>query len=75
MVDDLSTVALVDKGFGSCMMPKLCMRDIPYDVDTYYIEPEAYRMIGLAVLNREYMAPAARIMYDMIKKMFTSAVI
>ncbi len=70
VVDDLSTVALVDKGFGICMMPELCMRDIPYDVDTYYIKPEAYRMIGLAVLNREYMAPAARSMYDLIEKMY-----
>ena len=32
VVDDLSTVALVEKGFGICLMPELVMRDIPYDV-------------------------------------------
>lgn len=35
VVDDLSAVALVEKGFGICLMPNLVMHDIPYNVDCY----------------------------------------
>ncbi|MDE7060487.1 MAG: LysR family transcriptional regulator, partial [Lachnospiraceae bacterium] len=51
VVDDLSTVALVAKGFGICLMPELVMRDIPYEVDCYPLDPAACRIIGLAALN------------------------
>lgn len=68
VVDDLSTVALVEKGFGICLMPELVMRDIPYDVDCYLTEPRASRIIGLAVMNPEFMAPAVRTMYNHIIK-------
>ncbi|MBO6150723.1 MAG: LysR family transcriptional regulator [Clostridium sp.] len=63
VVDDLSTVVMVESGFGICLMPELTMNDIPYDVVRYRIEPEAYRMIGLSVLNEQFMAPAVRTLY------------
>ncbi|HAE81127.1 MAG TPA: LysR family transcriptional regulator [Lachnoclostridium sp.] len=63
VVDDLSTVVMVESGFGICLMPELTMNDIPYDVVRYRIDPEAYRMIGLAVLNPQFMAPAVRTLY------------
>ena len=66
VVDDLSTVRLVDKGFGICLMPELVMRDIPYDVDTFPIRPEACRIIGIAAMNPNFMAPAVRTMYNHI---------
>lgn len=66
VVDDLSTVALVAKGFGICLMPELVMRDIPYEVDCYRVQPEAYRIIGIAALNPNFMAPAVRSMYNHI---------
>ena len=66
VVDDLSTVRLVDKGFGICLMPELVMRDIPYDVDTFPIRPEACRIIGIAAMNPDFMAPAVRTMYNHI---------
>lgn len=66
VVDDLSTIALVAKGFGICLMPALVMRDIPYDVDCYPIEPNAARIIGIAALNTNLMAPAVRTMYNHI---------
>ncbi len=66
VVDDLSTVALVAKGFGICLMPELVMRDIPYEVDCYPVEPEAYRIIGVAALDPDFMAPAVRTMYNHI---------
>ena len=66
VVDDLSTVALVEKGFGICLMPSLVMNDIPYDVDCYPIYPKASRIIGIAAMNTEFMAPAVRSLYKHI---------
>ncbi|MCR4748438.1 MAG: LysR family transcriptional regulator [Lachnospiraceae bacterium] len=66
VVDDLSTVKLVEMGFGICLMPKLCMNDIHYDVNIYPLRGNPCRIIGLAVLNPDYMAPAVRTMYNHI---------
>ena len=66
VIDDLSTVKLVEAGFGICLMPELVMTDIPYNVDCYRIEPEANRIIGIAALNPDFMAPAVRTMYNHI---------
>jgi len=66
VVDDLSTVRLVEKGFGICLMPKLCMNDIPYDVNIYPLRGNPCRIIGLAVMNPDFMAPAVRTMYNHI---------
>lgn len=70
VVDDLSTVALVEKGFGICLMPELVMRDIPYEVDRYPVYPQACRIIGIAALNPGFMAPAVRTMYNHILKKY-----
>lgn len=66
VVDDLSTVALVEKGFGICLMPELVMKDIPYDVDCFPVYPKASRIIGIAAMNPEFLAPAVRSMYKHI---------
>lgn len=66
VVDDLSTVAMVANGFGICLMPQMVMRDIPYEVDCYSVQPYAERVIGLATLHPEFMAPAVRSMYNHI---------
>ncbi len=70
VVDDLSTIRLVEKGFGICLMPELVMQDIPYDVDIYPIYPEACRIIGIAAMNPDFMAPAVRTMYTYIIKKY-----
>ena len=72
VVDDLSTVRLVEKGFGICLMPALVMRDIPYQVDVYPIEPDACRIIGIAAMNPNFMAPAVRTMYNHILENYMS---
>lgn len=66
VVDDLSTIAMVAHGFGICLMPEMVMNDIPYQVDCYRVMPEAYRIIGIAAMNPEFMAPAVRTMYNHI---------
>lgn len=70
VVDDLSTIAMVAHGFGICLMPEMVMNDIPYQVDCYPVKPEAYRIIGIAVMNPEFMAPAVRTMYNHIVKAY-----
>ena len=66
VVDDLSTIAMVANGFGICLMPQMVMRDIPYEVDCYPVQPYVERVIGLATLHPEFMAPAVRSMYNHI---------
>lgn len=66
VVDDLSTIAMVASGFGICLMPEMVMKDIPYEVDCYPVRPDAYRIIGIATLNPENMAPAVRTFYTRV---------
>ena len=39
-------------------------------VDYYQIEPDAYRIIGIATMNPGFMAPAVRTMYNHILKQY-----
>ena len=72
VVDDLATVVMVAAGFGICIMPELVMNDIPYDVRQYRMEPDAARIIGLAALNPQLMAPAVRTLYGHILSKYTN---
>lgn len=72
VVDDLSTIAMVAHGFGICIMPEMVMKDIPYEVDCYLIHPEASRIIGIATLHPEFMAPAARTLYNHVLEKYRS---
>ena len=60
VVDDLSTIAMVESGFGICILPSLILERAHGDVDTYPIEPAEYREFGVAVQNPAMMAPAVR---------------
>lgn len=68
VVGDLSTVAMVAHGFGICLMPEMVMQDIPYEVDCFHLKEDAYRIIGLAALDFEAMAPAVRMFYEQVVK-------
>ncbi len=70
VVDDLSTIAMVSAGFGICVMPKLVMQNIPYEVDCYSFKPMEYRRIGICYQNKELMAPAVKSMYHHITDYF-----
>ena len=72
VVDDLSTIAMVAAGLGICIMPKLVMQNIPYDVDMYPLKPSEHRTIGICSLNAELMAPAVKSMYKHILSSFKS---
>ena len=60
VVDDLSTVAMVEGGFGICILPSLILERAHANVDVYPIEPMEYREFGIAVQNPRMIAPAVR---------------
>ncbi len=70
VVDDLSTIALVAAGFGICITPEMAMNSIPYNVHSYHMDPPASRVIGIAALRTDLMAPAVRSLYDYIIKTY-----
>ena len=70
VVDDLSQIALVAAGLGICIMPQLVMQNIPYDVNTYSLNPAEHRTIGICCINEELMAPAVKSMQKHILDYF-----
>ncbi|MBQ9342467.1 MAG: LysR family transcriptional regulator [Lachnospiraceae bacterium] len=70
VVDDNATLRLVEKGLGICLIPELIVRDMPYDVDFYELEPEIWRIIGISAMNPTLMAPAVRSLYNHIVDMY-----
>lgn len=72
VVDDLSTIAMVAAGLGICIMPKLVMQNIPYDVDMYPLKPSEHRTIGICSQNADLMAPAVKSMHKHILKYFAT---
>jgi Transcriptional regulator len=67
VLDDQSTIAMVESGLGMCIMPSLVMNNVTSQVDIYPIVPNEYRIIGLATQNSTYLAPAAKQMYEHIQ--------
>lgn len=70
VVDDSSTIAMVAAKLGVCIMPRLVMENISYDVDMYPLHPAEHRIIGLCSLNADLMAPAVKSMQKHIIKYF-----
>ena len=60
VVDDMSTIAMVEGGFGISILPSLILERMHGNVDVYPIEPLEYREFGIAVQNAQMMAPAVR---------------
>ena len=60
VVDDLSTIAMVESGVGISILPGLLLKRARGDVDVYPIEPMECREFGIAVQNPQMMAPAVR---------------
>ncbi len=66
VVDDQSTIAMVEAGLGVCIMPSLLMSTMRSDVDVYPIEPAEYRVIGICSKNENAMSPAVSSMREHI---------
>ena len=70
--DDLAALAMVESGFGFAVMPEMVLKGIPYDIKikVYPFEVPGYRIVGLSTLNYDNMSPAAKALYDHIKKLY-----
>lgn len=66
VLDDMSNIAMVEAGVGMAIMPKLVLKNCAAAVNIYPIEPEEARIIGLAALHPNAMAPAAKQLYSHI---------
>lgn len=67
VVDDMSTIAMVEAGMGICILPELLMHK-GGNVKWYPMEEDCYREIGLAVNNFQTVSPAVAKMIEVIKK-------
>lgn len=67
VVDDMSTIAMVEAGMGICILPELLMDAAGGGVDWYPMEEDCYREIGYGVSNLKTASPAVRKMIESIK--------
>ena len=67
ILDDQSSIAMVECGAGISIMPELIFETVKSNVDVYPIEPRQYRTLGICSQNRDFMSPAAKVMLKHIK--------
>lgn len=68
VLDDQSTMAMVECGAGICIMPELFTKTVSCNVDIYPIQPREFRILGVCCMNMDLLSPAAREMIHCIKK-------
>lgn len=68
VVDDMSTVAMVEAGMGICILPELLKERTGETVNWYPMEEACYREIGYAVGNTKTISPAVKKMIEIIEK-------
>ena len=66
VVDDQSTIAMVESGLGMCIMPSLLLSTTKNDVDIFPIEPPEYRVIGICTKKEMGISPAVNSMKEHI---------
>lgn len=66
VVDDMSTIAMVEAGMGICILPELLISK-GGRVSWYPMEEDCYREIGLAVNSFRTVSPAVKKMMEMIE--------
>ena len=66
VVDDMSTIAMVEAGMGICILPEL-LKEKSHMVEWYPMEEDCYREIGIAVNNYRFVSPAVKKMIEVIK--------
>ena len=67
VTDDLSTFAMVEGGFGLCIMPNLVLEAYHGSAEILPIEPISYREFGVAVSHPQMLPPAVRQMLRVIE--------
>lgn len=67
VVDDMSTVAMVEAGMGICILPELLRERAGENVNWYPLEEDCYREIGYAVESSKTVSPAVKKMIEIIE--------
>ncbi len=57
--EDYAIMAMVEKGLGISILPKMILQRIPYDIEIRPLEIPYFREIGLAIKNRTRLSSAA----------------
>ena len=56
--EDFAIMAMVEIGMGISILPDLILKRVPYQIEIRPLEEPYYRSIGLAMKNRNHLAPA-----------------
>lgn len=58
--EDFAIMAMVEKGMGISILPDLILKRVPYRIEIRPLTEPYYRLIGLAMKNREHLTPAVQ---------------
>jgi DNA-binding transcriptional LysR family regulator len=65
---DHTIISLVSNQLGISILPKLMLRNLENQVDSYLLEPYYSRDLGIAVKSKETMSPAAAKFLEITRK-------
>ncbi|MCR4782700.1 MAG: LysR family transcriptional regulator [Lachnospiraceae bacterium] len=68
ILDDQSCLAMVKCGAGISIVPKMLADSTSENIDTFPLEPEQTRTLGITCLNEDLLSPAANEMISVIKE-------
>lgn len=57
--DDQSVAAMVENGFGICIMPELVLKTLHFNIRAYPFCPNEFRTIVLCTLKEDHLSPAS----------------
>lgn len=64
--EDFAIMAMVEKGLGVSILPKLILQKIPYKIAMRPLEAPFYREIGIAVKNKKRISPVTKRFIDFL---------
>lgn len=69
VIDDQSTVALIEAGLGIGIMPEILVKRMDSNINSYVINPAEYRTICLATTHPHVMSPAVNRFIQFVRNM------
>lgn len=67
-MDDLTVISMVTNGLGLSILPELVLKGHEDKVNRLFLEPPAYRDLGIGVLSLKKISPAAKGFIEIAKK-------
>lgn len=69
VIDDQSTVALIEAGMGIGIMPEILVKKMSSNINSYALNPEEYRTICLATTHPHILSPAVNRFIQFVNEM------